>query len=229
VWELFVTLANGGSLIIARNALELPNLPARDQVRLINTVPSAINALQDAGDIPASVRIINLCGEALKQNLVDTLYQQATIADIFDLYGPSEDTVYSTWTRREAGGTANIGRPMIRTASYVLGGDLQPAPQGVSAELYLAGAGLSRGYLGRAAMTAEKFVPNPFAGNGERMYRTGDLTRRAYRSSGEGARFPYRAGRNRSASVADRQRQPGTGGGATDRLQPSTGGVCGGR
>ncbi|VVP89727.1 non-ribosomal peptide synthase/polyketide synthase [Pseudomonas fluorescens] len=182
VWELFVTLANGGSLIIARNALELPQLPARDQVRLINTVPSAINALQDAGDIPDGVRIVNLCGEALKQNLVDALYRQETIVDVIDLYGPSEDTVYSTWTRREAGGTANIGRPMIRTASYVLGGDLQPAPLGVSAELYLAGAGLSRGYLGRAAMTAEKFVPNPFAGNGERMYRTGDLTR--YRADG---------------------------------------------
>ena len=177
VWELFVTLANGGSLIIARNALELPQLPARDQVRLINTVPSAINALQDAGDIPPGVRIINLAGEALKQNLVDTLYQQVSVADVFDLYGPSEDTVYSTWTRREAGGTANIGRPIMRTASYVLGGDLLPAPLGVAAELYLAGAGLSRGYLGRAAMTAEKFVPNPFAGNGERMYRTGDLTR----------------------------------------------------
>ncbi len=177
VWELFVTLANGGSLIIARNALELPQLPARDQVRLINTVPSAINALQDAGDIPAGVRLINLCGEALKQNLVDLLYKQASIEDVIDLYGPSEDTVYSTWTRREAGGTANIGRAMARTASYVLGGDLQPAPLGVSAELYLAGAGLSRGYLGRAAMTAEKFVPNPFAGHGERMYRTGDLTR----------------------------------------------------
>ncbi|MFJ2285796.1 non-ribosomal peptide synthase/polyketide synthase [Pseudomonas iridis] len=182
VWELFVTLANGGSLIIARNALELPQLPARNQVRLINTVPSAINALQDAGDIPDGVRIVNLCGEALKQNLVDALYRQETIVDVIDLYGPSEDTVYSTWTRREAGGTANIGRPMIRTASYVLGGDLQPAPLGVSAELYLAGAGLSRGYLGRAAMTAEKFVPNPFAGNGERMYRTGDLTR--YRADG---------------------------------------------
>jgi amino acid adenylation domain-containing protein/non-ribosomal peptide synthase protein (TIGR01720 family) len=177
VWELFVTLANGGSLIIARNALELPQLPARDQVRLINTVPSAISALQDAGEIPSSVRIINLAGEALKQNLVDTLYRQAGIEVIYDLYGPSEDTVYSTWTRREAGGTANIGRPVNRTASYVLGADLQPAPLGVSAELYLAGAGLSRGYLGRAAMTAEKFVPNPFAGNGERMYRTGDLTR----------------------------------------------------
>ncbi|MCW1248381.1 AMP-binding protein, partial [Pseudomonas sp. SAICEU22] len=60
VWELFVTLANGGSLIIARNALELPHLPARDQVRLINTVPSAIAALQRSGEIPPSVRIINL-------------------------------------------------------------------------------------------------------------------------------------------------------------------------
>ncbi|WP_085690367.1 MULTISPECIES: non-ribosomal peptide synthetase [unclassified Pseudomonas] len=177
VWELFVTLANGGSLIIARNALELPNLPARDQVRLINTVPSAINALQDAGDIPSSVRIINLAGEPLKQSLVDTLYRQANIAHVYDLYGPSEDTTYSTWTRREAGGQANIGRPLTGTASYLLGADLQPAPLGVAAELYLAGAGVTRGYLGRAAMTAEKFVPNPFAGNGERLYRTGDLTR----------------------------------------------------
>ncbi|WP_448724800.1 non-ribosomal peptide synthase/polyketide synthase [Pseudomonas farris] len=177
VWELFVTLANGGSLIIARNALELPHLPAREQVRLINTVPSAIAALQDAGQIPSGVRIINLAGEPLKQSLVETLYQQASIERVYDLYGPSEDTTYSTWSRREAGGTANIGRPLNGTASYLLGADLQPAPLGASAELYLAGAGITRGYLGRPAMTAEKFVPNPFASNGERLYRTGDLAR----------------------------------------------------
>ncbi|WP_460141185.1 non-ribosomal peptide synthetase [Pseudomonas sp. S2_E01] len=177
VWELFVTLANGGSLVIARNALELPQLPARDQVRLINTVPSAINALHAAGQIPPSVRIINLAGEPLKQSLVDALYQQPTVEHVYDLYGPSEDTTYSTWTRRAAGGTANIGRPLKHTASYLLDANLQPVPQGVSAELYLAGAGITRGYLGRAAMTAEKYVPNPFAGKGERMYRTGDLSR----------------------------------------------------
>jgi amino acid adenylation domain-containing protein/non-ribosomal peptide synthase protein (TIGR01720 family) len=177
VWELFVTLANGGSLIIARNALELPQLPARDQVRLINTVPSAINALHSAGQIPPSVRIINLAGEPLKQSLVDSLYQQPTVEHVYDLYGPSEDTTYSTWTRREAGGTANIGRPLKHTASYLLDADLQPVPLGVSAELYLAGAGITRGYLGRPGMTAEKYVPNPFASNGERLYRTGDLTR----------------------------------------------------
>nr|WP_223514287.1 non-ribosomal peptide synthetase [Pseudomonas sp. GL-B-19] len=177
VWELFVTLANGGSVIIARNALELPQLPARDQVRLINTVPSAINALQRDGQIPPSVRIINLAGEPLKQSLVDALYQQPTVEHVYDLYGPSEDTTYSTWTRREAGGRANIGRPLKHTASYLLDAELQPVPQGVSAELYLSGAGITRGYLARPGMTAEKYVPNPFASNGERLYRTGDLTR----------------------------------------------------
>jgi amino acid adenylation domain-containing protein/non-ribosomal peptide synthase protein (TIGR01720 family) len=177
VWELFVTLANGGSVIIARNALELPQLPAREQVRLINTVPSAINALQRDGQIPPSVRIINLAGEPLKQSLVDALYQQPTVEHVFDLYGPSEDTTYSTWTRREAGGRASIGRPLKHTASYLLDAELQPVPQGVAAELYLAGAGITRGYLGQPAMTAEKYVPSPFASNGERLYRTGDLTR----------------------------------------------------
>ncbi|WP_223432480.1 non-ribosomal peptide synthase/polyketide synthase [Pseudomonas sp. GL-B-26] len=177
VWEMFVTLANGGSLIIARNALELPQLPARDQVRLINTVPSAINALQRDGQIPPSVRIINLAGEPLKQSLVEALYQQSTVEHVYDLYGPSEDTTYSTWTRREAAGRANIGRPLKHTASYLLDAELQPVPQGVSAELYLAGAGITRGYLARPGMTAEKYVPNPFSSNGERLYRTGDLTR----------------------------------------------------
>ncbi|AXJ04236.1 non-ribosomal peptide synthetase [Pseudomonas fluorescens] len=183
VWELFVTLANGGSLIIARNALELPQLPARDQVRLINTVPSAINALHRAGQIPPGVRIINLAGEPLKQTLVDALYQQPNLAHVYDLYGPSEDTTYSTWTRRTAGGQARIGRALDHSASYLLDADLQVVPQGVSAELYLSGAGVTRGYLGKAAMTAEKFVPNPFAGNGERLYRTGDLIRQ--REDGE--------------------------------------------
>ncbi|MCF4994542.1 amino acid adenylation domain-containing protein [Pseudomonas syringae] len=177
VWELFVTLANGGSLIIARNALELPQLPARNQVRLINTVPSAIAALQRAGQIPPSVRIINLAGEPLKQGLVEALYQQPSVEQVFDLYGPSEDTTYSTWTRRCAGGQPRIGRVLDHSASHLLDADLQPVPLGVSAELYLAGAGITRGYLGRAALTAEKFVPNPFAASGERLYRTGDLIR----------------------------------------------------
>jgi len=182
VWEIFVTLASGGSIVLARNALELPELAARDQVRLINSVPSAVTALQRAGQIPPGVRIINMAGEPLKQGLVDALYASPSVEHVYDLYGPSEDTTYSTWTRREAGGQANIGRPLCNTSSYILDGQLQPVPQGVAGELYLAGEGITRGYLFRPGLTAEKFVPNPFGGAGERLYRTGDLTR--YRPDG---------------------------------------------
>ncbi|TFF33794.1 non-ribosomal peptide synthetase, partial [Pseudomonas sp. RIT623] len=178
VWELFVTLARGGSLILARNALELPQLPAREQVRLINSVPSAVNALLRSDGIPASVRIINLAGEPLKQTLVDSLYALPALEHVYDLYGPSEDTTYSTWTRRVAGGRPSIGKPLHNSAAHLLDADLQAVPVGVAAELYLSGAGVTRGYLGRAALTAEKFVPNPHATNGERMYRSGDLIRR---------------------------------------------------
>ncbi|KAA0984731.1 amino acid adenylation domain-containing protein [Pseudomonas sp. ANT_J12] len=177
VWEIFVTLARGGSMIVARNALELPDLPERDQVRLINTVPSAIAALHRTGQIPPGVRIINLAGEPLKQTLVDSLYRVTSVQHVYDLYGPSEDTTYSTWTRRDAGGLANIGRPLVNTTAYLLDAQLQAAPIGVAAELYLAGDGITRGYLFRPGLTAERFVPDPLASNGERMYRTGDLTR----------------------------------------------------
>ncbi|WP_129973115.1 MULTISPECIES: non-ribosomal peptide synthase/polyketide synthase [unclassified Pseudomonas] len=177
VWEIFVTLARGGSIVMARNALELPDLPERDQVRLINTVPSAIAALHRAGHIPNGVRIINLAGEPLKQSVVDSLYSETSVEHVYDLYGPSEDTTYSTWTRREAGGQANIGRPLVNTTAYLLDGQLQASPIGVAAELYLAGDGITRGYLFRPGLTAERFVPNPASTSGERMYRTGDLTR----------------------------------------------------
>ncbi|MFJ3451672.1 non-ribosomal peptide synthase/polyketide synthase, partial [Pseudomonas sichuanensis] len=182
VWELFVTLGNGGSLVMARNALELPELAARDEVRLINSVPSAVLALQRDGQIPAGVRIVNMAGEPLKQGLVDALYAQGTVEHVYDLYGPSEDTTYSTWTRRTAGGTANIGRPLHNTRAYILDGQLQPVPQGAAGELYLAGDGITRGYLLRPGLSAERFVPDPFGATGERLYRTGDLTR--YRADG---------------------------------------------
>ncbi|AZD87433.1 Non-ribosomal peptide synthetase [Pseudomonas chlororaphis subsp. aureofaciens] len=182
VWELFVTLSSGGFIVLARNALELPELVDRDRVRLINTVPSAIAALQRSGQIPPGVRIINLAGEPLKQALVDSLYQQPGLQHVYDLYGPSEDTTYSTYTRREAGGQANIGRAISNTQSYILSPDLQPVPVSSAGELYLAGAGVTRGYLARPGLTAEKFVPNPFSSDGGRVYRTGDLTR--YRADG---------------------------------------------
>ncbi|CAI8749348.1 Non-ribosomal peptide synthetase [Pseudomonas sp. IT-347P] len=180
VWEIFVTLACGGCLVLADNALALADLPAREQVTLINTVPSAIAALQRAGQIPQSVATINLAGEPLKQSLVDTLYASTSVQQVYDLYGPSEDTTYSTFTLRTPQGQANIGRPLPNTVAYLLDSQLQVLPGGVPAELYLGGAGVTRGYLMRAALTAERFVPNPYASNGERLYRTGDLVRQGH-------------------------------------------------
>ncbi|MFF7061854.1 amino acid adenylation domain-containing protein [Pseudomonas sp. NPDC008258] len=182
VWELFVTLSAGGYAVLAANALELPLLAARDRVRLINTVPSAIKQLGESGSIPPSVKTINLCGEALKQSIVDDLYRLEHVSDVYDLYGPSEDTTYSTCTLRAAGGKANIGRPLDNSAAYVLSGSLQPVPVGAVGELYLAGAGLARGYLKRPGLSAERFIPNPFDEQGGRIYRTGDLAR--YRLDG---------------------------------------------
>ncbi|WP_248796631.1 non-ribosomal peptide synthetase [Pseudomonas sp. MWU13-2105] len=186
VWEIFVTLAGGGCLVLADNALALAELPARERVTLINTVPSAIAALLRAGQIPATVGTLNLAGEPLKQTLVDTLYAGTRVRQVYDLYGPSEDTTYSTFTLRIAQGTANIGRPLENTQAYLLDPALQLLPAGVAAELYLGGAGVSRGYLGRPGLTAERYVPNPFGTDGERLYRSGDLVRQ-----GEGERIEY--------------------------------------
>ncbi|NRA56462.1 MAG: amino acid adenylation domain-containing protein, partial [Gammaproteobacteria bacterium] len=176
VWEIFVPLSAGGYAVIVDNILALQAAPARDRVCLINTVPSAITSLLQAKHIPSSVRIVNLAGEALKQSLVEELYVTG-IEKVYDLYGPSEDTTYSTFTRRISNGHANIGKPIDNSRTYILDDNLQPVPQGVVSELYVGGAGLSRGYYKRADLTAERFIADPFNESGGRLYRTGDLAR----------------------------------------------------
>ncbi|HEU0077009.1 MAG TPA: amino acid adenylation domain-containing protein, partial [Longimicrobiaceae bacterium] len=177
VFELFLPLARGGRVIVVENALALPQSAAVEQVRLVNTVPSAIAALLKSGGIPSGVRTVNLAGEPLRPDLVDALYAGGGIERVYDLYGPSEDTTYSTWTLRQAGGPTTIGRPIYKKRADVLGAALRPVPAGVPGELYLGGRGLARGYLGRPGLTAERFVPDPFGAAGERLYRTGDRAR----------------------------------------------------
>jgi amino acid adenylation domain-containing protein len=177
VFELFVPLCCGGTVILAENALALPTLPARDQVTLINTVPSAMTALVNVGRVPSSVRVVNLAGEPLPNSLVQAIYRAGTVEKVYNLYGPSEDTTYSTYVFAEKGATTNptIGRPIDNTQVYILDEQLQPTPLGASGELCLGGDGLARGYLNRPELTEAKFIPNPF-GPG-RLYRTGDLAR----------------------------------------------------
>ncbi len=178
IYELFVTLALGGKVILAENALALPELPARGEVTLVNTVPSAMNELIRSGALPANVRVVNLAGEPLPAALADKIYATGSVEKVYDLYGPSEDTTYSTWALRSRGGPETIGRPLANTQLYLLDAALQPVPLGAVGELFLGGEGLARGYLGRPDLTAERFIPDPFAATpGGRLYRTGDLGR----------------------------------------------------
>jgi amino acid adenylation domain-containing protein len=179
IFEIFVPLSYGGAVILAENALALPELPARHEVTLINTVPSAVAGLLEMGPLPASVRTVNLAGEPLRRSLADKVI--AAGVKLWDLYGPSEDTTYSTGAVVAAGNPFEplIGWPLAGSRAYVLDRGFRPLPLGVPGELCLGGGGLARGYLGRPALTAEKFIPSPFAEEpGARIYRTGDLVRR---------------------------------------------------
>jgi len=188
VFELFAPLASGGTVVLARDALELPSLPAADRIRLVNTVPSAINELLELGPLPPAVRTVNLAGEVLEGALVDRL-TAAGVGRVFNLYGPSEDTTYTTEAavggpRAGEPSDPTIGRPVLDTRVHLLDPWLRPAPRGVFGELCVAGAGSARGYLERPAATAERWVPDPFSdAPGGRLYRTGDLAR--FRPDGE--------------------------------------------
>ncbi|HXU32536.1 MAG TPA: amino acid adenylation domain-containing protein, partial [Thermoanaerobaculia bacterium] len=198
VFEIFLPLATGGTVLLAENALELGKVAAWDdcRVRLVNTVPSAMAELVRQGAIPPSVRTICLAGEALPAELLAASFRTTTVERVWNLYGPSEDTTYSTaaeFRRPEEGSGREaerqaappIGRAIAGGRAYLLdsaepaaGVRFELVPAGAAGELFLGGLGVARGYLGRPELTAERFVPDPFgAVPGARLYRTGDLAR----------------------------------------------------
>jgi amino acid adenylation domain-containing protein len=177
IFEIFVPLATGGRVIVAPNVVGLPQLAATAEVTLVNAVPSPMAELVE-GRLPAGLRTVNLAGEALKADLVERLYAHPQVERVVNLYGPSEDTTYSTWRVVPRGASlVTIGRPIANTRARVLGQYGEPLPVGVPGELFLAGDGLARGYLGRPELTADRFVPDPSGSYGGRMYRTGDRAR----------------------------------------------------
>lgn len=177
IFEMFVPLSCGNECLIIDDVLAIDKTLLRYRISLINTVPSAIKALLLQQAIPDNVRVVNLAGERLKPELVDGLLSKGGIAQVNDLYGPTESTTYSTWTRRVEGGIETIGRPVANTTLYILdGGD--PVAPGSAGELFIGGAGLARGYLRRPGLTASCFLPDPYGDiPGLRMYRTGDMGR----------------------------------------------------
>ncbi|MEV4413081.1 non-ribosomal peptide synthetase [Catellatospora sp. NPDC049609] len=141
---------------------------------------------QVAAEDPAvfrTVRNLSFGGEQADARTVASLAAHCPDTELVNLYGPTEITVYATAHRCTAETGADrivpIGRPAANSAVYLLDEQLRPVPDGTAGEMFLGGAGVARGYLGRAALTAQKFVPDPFAAEpGARLYRTGDLARR---------------------------------------------------
>ncbi|MEU0873663.1 amino acid adenylation domain-containing protein [Nocardia brasiliensis] len=188
VWEFWSAAVCGGRLVIAapdghQDPAYLNELMAREWVTTLHVVPSMLDALI-AGDFPNSLWRVLAIGEALPGALAQRFVREHSRTELFNLYGPTEAAVSITSHRvtRNDQTSVSIGAPEWNSKVYVLDARLQPVPDGVSGELYLAGAQLARGYFGRPDLTADRFVANPFE-HGVRMYRTGDLA--AWNAAGE--------------------------------------------
>jgi non-ribosomal peptide synthetase component F len=182
---LYFAFAAGGRVVLptdeqAQDPMLLAELIAREAVSHVDGLPSHYAALLDyhAGAL-RDVRCVILGGEALPSRLARKHLAEAPHADLHNEYGPTEATVWSTThpcSAQDDGASVPIGRPIAETRVAVLTGELRPAPAGTVGEIYISGPGLARGYLGRAGLTAERFLPDPDPRNpGGRMYRTGDL------------------------------------------------------
>ncbi|MFJ2685159.1 non-ribosomal peptide synthase/polyketide synthase [Pseudomonas sp. NPDC087342] len=154
----------------------------RHGVSVLQATPSTWRMLLDHEQASILAGRTFLCGgEALPQELAERML--ALSPKVWNLYGPTETTIWSALhplTRENA--KPYLGKPIDNTALYILGSDLELNPIGAPGELLIGGDGLARGYFERPALTAERFVPDPFSSSGERLYRTGDLTR--YRAEG---------------------------------------------
>jgi amino acid adenylation domain-containing protein len=181
-FEIYVPLCGGGTVVVVENALAL--LVSSPDVTMICAIPSAVRALLAAGALPRSVRAVGLGGEAVTGTIADDLYATGHVELVANLYGPTEDTTYSAHARLQpAEQPPPIGALLPHGRGYVLDRALRPVPIGAVGELYLAGQGLTSGYLGQPGLTASRYVADSFAAEpGERMYRTGDLVR--YRADG---------------------------------------------
>ena len=180
VIEFFTPLSWGGAVLILDSALGLVDSPARDQVTMMDSVPSVVNELARTGAIPKSLRVLNLGGESLSNELAQRIYRQSSVQAIYNVYGPTEDTVIATFEKVQRGGSVEptIGRPIGNHRCYILDQHLQPVPVGVTGELCLAGVGLALEYLNQPERTAERFIDSPLPEEyRSRLYRTGDLAR----------------------------------------------------
>ncbi len=174
IYEIFYPLSIGKKIRVLKNALDIKNYIHKENKILLNTVPSVVRKLIEENTDLNNVSFINMAGEIVPVDIVSKL--QAEKAEVRNLYGPSEDTTYSTnyVIQNQEYRSIPIGKPISNTQVYILDEALQLLPIGVTGKLYVSGAGVTRGYLNKPELTAEKFIPNPFI-EGSRIYDTGDF------------------------------------------------------
>ena len=192
VWEFFWPLSAGATLVLAapgghKDPHYLHRLIIDEDITTMHFVPSMLNTFLDT-IIPryplpgplARLRQVFCSGEALPPETVRRFLSTWPEIELHNLYGPTEASIDVTaWHCHEGSGPVPIGHPIANHRAYVLDACLRPAPIGVPGQLFIAGVGLAHGYLNRPALTAERFLADPFSDRpGERMYATGDLTRR---------------------------------------------------
>ncbi|HKV09763.1 MAG TPA: amino acid adenylation domain-containing protein [Thermoanaerobaculia bacterium] len=193
VWEFFWPLAVGARLVLARpgghrDPSYLVDVIEREGITTLHFVPSMLRSFLDASGLErcASLKRVIASGEELPADLATRLFDRLGWAELHNLYGPTEAAVDVTaWPCRRdtVGAGVPIGRPIANLRIHLADWNGQPVPAGVPGELLIGGTGVGRGYLARPALTAERFVPDPWSPEpGARLYRTGDLAR--YRDDG---------------------------------------------
>jgi hypothetical protein len=194
VTSLFLPLISGSRVVILDGDDPVESLDAalrgQDRFSFVKVTPTHLDALRHlcvGTEPPRNTRAFVVGGEALRGDVLTLWRHAAPDLLVFNEYGPTETVVgcavHATVMGDIDDGDVPIGRPIANTRLYVLDGHRQPVPIGVAGELYIAGAGVARGYVNDPVLTAERFVPDPFCdASGERMYRTGDLVR--YRGDG---------------------------------------------
>jgi|GEM_PF-2963831 len=175
--EIFLPLSIGGCIILKQNLLE--PFGVDDRPTLIQGVPSVIDELAKRGAIPASVRVINVGGEALSATVAQRIYRGSQIGRLYNHYGPTEATIVATMALvdRERADDPPLGTSVADARIHLLDELGAPVAPGHWGEIHIAGGGLARGYWNRPDLTAARFVQEPGQPAGERMYRTGDFAR----------------------------------------------------
>ncbi|HYP26349.1 MAG TPA: amino acid adenylation domain-containing protein, partial [Blastocatellia bacterium] len=186
-FEIWGALLNGASVVLidkptALSPADLSRKLKDEKITAMFLTTALFNQVAQAVDGAFSgLRYLLFGGEAVDPQWPGRVLKDGAPKHLLHVYGPTETTTFSSWFLineiEEGAETIPIGRPIANTKAYVLDSRLEPAPVGVVGEVYIGGAGLARGYLGRPTLTAERFVANPFGEPGERMYRTGDLAR----------------------------------------------------